>query len=196
MHPLRRTDTTRLEALRGISFDVRKGEMMGIVGRNGSGKTTLLKLLASIYRADSGTIRVAGTLAPFIELGVGFNPSLTARDNVLLNGVMMGLTPARGTAPLRRGDRVRRARGLRRAEAQELLVRDGDAPGVLGHGPGRRRGDAGRRGPGGRRRLVRPEVQRRLRAHARRGPDDPVRHTRHGEHALHVRRGDPDPRRA
>jgi ABC-2 type transport system ATP-binding protein len=94
MHPLRRTDMSRLEALRGISFDVRKGEMMGIVGRNGSGKTTLLKLLASIYRADSGTIRVAGTLAPFIELGVGFNPSLTARDNVLLNGVMMGLTPS------------------------------------------------------------------------------------------------------
>ena len=93
-HPLRRTDTTRLEALHGISFDVRKGETMGIVGRNGSGKTTLLKLLASIYRADSGTIKVAGTLAPFIELGVGFNPSLTARDNVLLNGVMMGLTPA------------------------------------------------------------------------------------------------------
>ena len=86
MHPLRRTDMTQLEALRGISFDVRKGEMMGIVGRNGSGKTTLLKLLASIYRADRGTIRVAGTLAPFIELGVGFNPSLTARDNVLLNG--------------------------------------------------------------------------------------------------------------
>ena len=94
MHPLRRTEMSRLEALRGISFDVRKGEMMGIVGRNGSGKTTLLKLLASIYRADSGSIRVAGTLAPFIELGVGFNPSLTARDNVLLNGVMMGLTPA------------------------------------------------------------------------------------------------------
>jgi ABC-type polysaccharide/polyol phosphate transport system ATPase subunit len=93
-HPFRRMETTRLEALRGISFDVRKGEMMGIVGRNGSGKTTLLKLLASIYRADRGSIRVAGTLAPFIELGVGFNPSLTARDNVLLNGVMMGLTPA------------------------------------------------------------------------------------------------------
>jgi ABC-type polysaccharide/polyol phosphate transport system ATPase subunit len=103
MHPLRRMDTTRLEALRGISFDVRKGEMKGIVGRNGSGKTTLLKLLASIYRADSGTIRVAGTLAPFIELGVGFNPSLTARDNVLLNGVMMGLTP---TEARRRFDEV------------------------------------------------------------------------------------------
>ncbi|HYG97295.1 MAG TPA: Wzt carbohydrate-binding domain-containing protein, partial [Solirubrobacterales bacterium] len=63
------------------------------VGRNGSGKSTLLKLLASIYRADSGRIRLAGRLAPFIELGVGFNHELTASENVVLNGVMMGLTP-------------------------------------------------------------------------------------------------------
>ncbi len=66
---------------------------MGIAGRNGSGKTTLLKLLASIYRADRGQIRLAGTLAPFVELGVGFNPNLSARENVHLNGVMMGMTP-------------------------------------------------------------------------------------------------------
>jgi ABC-type polysaccharide/polyol phosphate transport system ATPase subunit len=83
-----------LRALDGVSFDIRQGEFFGIVGRNGSGKSTLLKLLASIYRADAGTIRMAGRLAPFIELGVGFNPDLTARENVLLNGVMMGLTPA------------------------------------------------------------------------------------------------------
>lgn len=67
---------------------------MGLVGRNGSGKSTLLKLIASIYGADQGTIRVAGRLAPLIELGVGFRPDLPARDNVVLNGVMMGLTPA------------------------------------------------------------------------------------------------------
>ena len=88
------TDYRVLEAIRGVSFDVRKGEFVGIVGRNGSGKSTLLKILASIYRADSGQVRVAGRLAPFIELGVGFNPELTAPDNVVLNGVMMGLTPA------------------------------------------------------------------------------------------------------
>ena len=82
-----------LKALDGVSFEVRQGEFFGIVGRNGSGKSTLLKLLASIYRADSGTIRMAGRLAPFIELGVGFNLNLTARENVVLNGVMMGLTP-------------------------------------------------------------------------------------------------------
>src|SRR3954470_9919603 len=82
-----------LRALDGISFEIHEGEFFGIVGRNGSGKSTLLKLLASIYRADAGTIRMAGRLAPFIELGVGFNPELTARENIVLNGVMVGLTP-------------------------------------------------------------------------------------------------------
>jgi ABC-type polysaccharide/polyol phosphate transport system ATPase subunit len=84
----------RLEALRRISFDVHRGEFFGVIGRNGSGKSTLLKLLASIYRLDSGTLRIAGRMAPFIELGVGFNPELAARDNIVLNGVMMGLSPA------------------------------------------------------------------------------------------------------
>jgi ABC-2 type transport system ATP-binding protein len=90
-HPLRQIAYRELRALQGISFDVHQGEFFGIVGRNGSGKSTLLKVLASIYRADSGRIRMAGRLAPFIELGVGFNPELTARENVELNGVMMGL---------------------------------------------------------------------------------------------------------
>jgi ABC-type polysaccharide/polyol phosphate transport system ATPase subunit len=93
VRPFAARDYRELRALDGISFDVRQGEFFGIVGRNGSGKSTLLKLLASIYRADSGTIRMAGRLAPFIELGVGFNQELSARENVVLNGVMMGLTP-------------------------------------------------------------------------------------------------------
>jgi ABC-2 type transport system ATP-binding protein len=93
VHPFASREYRELRALDGISFEVRQGEFFGIVGRNGSGKSTLLKLLASIYRADSGRIQIAGRLAPFIELGVGFNQELTARENVLLNGVMMGLTP-------------------------------------------------------------------------------------------------------
>jgi ABC-type polysaccharide/polyol phosphate transport system ATPase subunit len=93
VHPFASRDYRELRALDGISFEVRRGEFFGIVGRNGSGKSTLLKLLASIYRADAGKIRMAGRLAPFIELGVGFNHELTARENVVLNGVMMGLTP-------------------------------------------------------------------------------------------------------
>jgi ABC-type polysaccharide/polyol phosphate transport system ATPase subunit len=92
VHPLTRQEYYELHALRGISFQVRRGEFFGIVGRNGSGKSTLLKILASIYRADSGRIRMAGRPAPFIELGVGFDPELTARENVVLNGVMMGLS--------------------------------------------------------------------------------------------------------
>jgi len=84
-------DHKDLHALRGVSFEIRRGEFFGIVGRNGSGKSTLLKILASIYAADRGTVRMAGRLAPFIELGVGFNLELTARENVELNGVMMGL---------------------------------------------------------------------------------------------------------
>jgi ABC-2 type transport system ATP-binding protein len=91
LHPLGRGDHRDLRALRGISFDVHHGEFFGIVGRNGSGKSTLLKIMSSIYRADGGRIRMAGRLAPFIELGVGFNPELTSRENVVLNGVMMGL---------------------------------------------------------------------------------------------------------
>ncbi len=89
--PLHKIDHRQLKALRAINFDVHQGEFFGIVGRNGSGKSTLLKVLASIYRADTGRIRIAGRLAPFIELGVGFNAELTARENVELNGVMMGL---------------------------------------------------------------------------------------------------------
>jgi ABC-type polysaccharide/polyol phosphate transport system ATPase subunit len=93
VRPFSARDYRELRALDGISFEIHQGEFFGIVGRNGSGKSTLLKLLASIYRADAGTIRMAGRLAPFIELGVGFNLDLTARENVVLNGVMMGLTP-------------------------------------------------------------------------------------------------------
>ena len=112
-HPLRRVRYRELRALRGISFDVHRGEFFGIVGRNGSGKSTLLKILASIYRADAGTIRMAGRLAPFIELGVGFNPELTARENVELNGVMMGLGRREAA---RRLDRV-----LEFAELEEFV---------------------------------------------------------------------------
>jgi ABC-2 type transport system ATP-binding protein len=92
LHPFRAGGHRDLRALQGVSFDVHRGEFFGIVGRNGSGKSTLLKILSSIYRADRGRIRMGGRLAPFIELGVGFNPELTSRDNVVLNGVMMGLT--------------------------------------------------------------------------------------------------------
>lgn len=76
--------------LKNISFEIRKGEFFGIVGRNGSGKSTLLKLLADIYTPDKGLVTVSGSLTPFIELGVGFNPELTGRENVFMNGALLG----------------------------------------------------------------------------------------------------------
>lgn len=78
--------------LRDINFEVHQGDFFGIVGRNGSGKSTLLKLISGIYVPDSGNIQVKGKLVPFIELGVGFNPELTGRENVYLNGALLGFT--------------------------------------------------------------------------------------------------------
>jgi len=95
LHPLgRRAPDDRLDALNGVSFGVPAGEFCGIVGRNGSGKSTLLKCLAGIYRADRGTIHVRGRMSAFIELGVGFNPDLAARDNIIANGILLGLSAA------------------------------------------------------------------------------------------------------
>ncbi len=80
------------QVLKDINFEVQKGDFYGIVGRNGSGKSTLLKLLAGIYSPDKGSVRVFGKLTPFIELGVGFNPELTGRENVYLNGALLGFS--------------------------------------------------------------------------------------------------------
>jgi ABC-type polysaccharide/polyol phosphate transport system ATPase subunit len=93
LHPMRRSRHESFQALHDISFQVRSGEFFGIAGRNGSGKSTLLKCLAGIYGVDTGKIWMNGRLSPFIELGVGFNQDLAARDNVVLNGIMMGLSP-------------------------------------------------------------------------------------------------------
>lgn len=80
------------EVLKNISFEVKKGDFFGIVGRNGSGKSTLLKLLSGIYKPSKGGVQINGKLTPFIELGVGFNPELTGRENVFLNGALLGFS--------------------------------------------------------------------------------------------------------
>jgi ABC-type polysaccharide/polyol phosphate transport system ATPase subunit len=92
LHPFRARTFERLSALEDVSVEIAPGEFFGIVGRNGSGKSTLLKCLAGIYGIDKGQIDVQGRLSPFIELGVGFNPDLTARDNVIINAIMLGLS--------------------------------------------------------------------------------------------------------
>jgi ABC-type polysaccharide/polyol phosphate transport system ATPase subunit len=93
LHPLRRTRHQTFDVLQDISFHVEPGEFFGIAGRNGSGKSTLLKCMAGIYGVNHGRIWMHGRLSTFIELGVGFNQDLAARDNVVLNGIMMGLSP-------------------------------------------------------------------------------------------------------
>ena len=80
------------KVLRGVDLEIKKGEFVGIIGRNGSGKSTLLKILAGIYYPEKGEITINGTLVPFIELGVGFNPELTGRENVYLNGALLGFS--------------------------------------------------------------------------------------------------------
>jgi lipopolysaccharide transport system ATP-binding protein len=87
----RRMSYDRFDALRDVSFEVARGTCFGIVGSNGSGKSTLLKILAGIFPPSSGTVQVRGQISPFLELGVGFNPDLSARDNVYLNGAVLGL---------------------------------------------------------------------------------------------------------
>ena len=82
----------RQQVLRGLDFEVKKGEFLGIIGRNGSGKSTLLKVISGIYVPDKGDVDVYGTLIPFIELGVGFNPELTGRENIYLNGALLGFS--------------------------------------------------------------------------------------------------------
>jgi ABC-type polysaccharide/polyol phosphate transport system ATPase subunit len=92
LHPFRKDAYDVLQAVDDVTFEVAEGEFFGIVGRNGSGKSTLLKCLAGIYDIDDGDLHVDGRLSPFIELGVGFNMDLTARDNVMINAIMLGLT--------------------------------------------------------------------------------------------------------
>ena len=91
-HPFTAHSHDLVPALREVSLEVSRGEFFGVVGRNGSGKSTLLRCIARIYGVDSGAVEVRGSLAPFIELGVGFNEAMSARDNTIVNAVMLGLS--------------------------------------------------------------------------------------------------------
>jgi ABC-type polysaccharide/polyol phosphate transport system ATPase subunit len=88
----RRRPQERLRVLESVSFELRQGESLGLMGRNGSGKSTLLKIVSGIYPADSGVVDVRAAVTPILELGVGWNPDLDAIDNIELLGTVMGLT--------------------------------------------------------------------------------------------------------
>lgn len=83
---------TEFRALQNVSFNISEGEFFGIIGRNGSGKSTLLKIIAGIYMLDSGELNIKGKISPFLELGVGFNPELSGKENIFLNGAILGLS--------------------------------------------------------------------------------------------------------
>jgi ABC-type polysaccharide/polyol phosphate transport system ATPase subunit len=100
LHPFRTSRFDMLKAVDDVSVEIHPGEFFGVVGRNGSGKSTLLKCLAGIYEVNGGDLEINGRLAPFIELGVGFNPELTARDNAIINAIMLGLTRKQAMARL------------------------------------------------------------------------------------------------
>ncbi|HEC64581.1 MAG TPA: ABC transporter ATP-binding protein, partial [bacterium] len=91
VNPFRRTHKDKFDALKNINFEIKKGEFVGIVGRNGSGKSTLLKLLAGIYVPNEGGVNVQGRVVPFLELGVGFSQELSGRENIFLNGTILGM---------------------------------------------------------------------------------------------------------
>lgn len=92
VNPFHRTKYIEFQALKDLSFDVKKNEFFSVIGPNGAGKSTLLKIVSGIYVPDCGEVVVNGKLVPFLELGVGFNPELTAKENVYLNGTILGLT--------------------------------------------------------------------------------------------------------
>src|SRR5712664_3287456 len=87
-----RSSHYEFEALKGVSFEVARGEIVGIIGRNGSGKSTILKVIAGIYGPSAGSVETRGRVAPLIELGAGFHPELTGRENIVLNGLLLGLS--------------------------------------------------------------------------------------------------------
>jgi len=92
MNPFRKILKEQYKAVDDISFHIKKGEFVGIIGRNGSGKSTMLKMLAQIYDPTSGVIKMNGDAVPFLELGVGFNPELSGKENIFLNGTILGMS--------------------------------------------------------------------------------------------------------
>ncbi len=185
--------TEEFWALRDVDFEVKRGETMGIVGHNGAGKSTLLKILSRITPPTEGEARLRGRVGALLEVGTGFHPELTGRENVFLNGAILDMRRAGDPAEVRRDRRVRRRRALHRHPGEALLERDADAARVLGRRPPRARDPDHRRGPLGRGPRLSGEVPGADGDRGRRGADRRLhqpqprlrsRPLRPGDHAL------------
>ncbi len=122
-NPLRRSPTETFHALSDVTFDVKKGDVVGIIGRNGAGKSTLLKILSRITEPTAGQIDLYGRVGSLLEVGTGFHPELTGRENVFLNGAILGMTKAEIRTPVRRDRRLRRRREVPRHAGQAVQQR-------------------------------------------------------------------------
>ena len=117
-------------ALSDVSFDIMPGDFYGLIGLNGSGKSTLLKVISGVYKPSAGKVTVNGTIAPLIELGAGFDMDLTARENIYLNGTVLGYTPKYIDSKFDDIVEFQRAAGIFGCAAEKLFLRHGGAPGL------------------------------------------------------------------
>ena len=145
-------------ALKDVSFDVSPEKCSGIIGRNGAGKSTLLKILSRITEPSEGCAELRGRVGSLLEVGTGFHPELTGRENIYLNGAILGMRRAEIQRAVRRDRRVRRGREVPRHAGEALLERHVRAPRLRGRRAPRARDPDGRRGARRRRRRVPGEV--------------------------------------